>query len=115
MKQDILVNFYRSVIESILTFSIIVWFEGITLKQKLQLNRIVNTASKIIGCSLPTLEDIHLKRVKGRSEKIIKDSSHPANHLFKTLPSGRRFRTLKCGTTRSRQSFFPCAIQTMNK
>ena len=115
MKQDILVNFYRSVIESILTFSIIVWFEGITLKQKLQLNRIVNTASKIIGCSLPTLEDIHLKRVKRRSEKIIKDSSHPANHLFKKLPSGRRFRTLKCGTTRSRKSFFPCAIQTMNE
>ena len=41
MTQDILVNLYRSVIESILTFSIIVWFDGITGKQKLQLNRIV--------------------------------------------------------------------------
>ena len=114
MTQDILVNLYRSVIESILTFSIIVWFDGITGKQKLQLNRIVKTASKIVGCSLPTLEDIHVQRVKKRSEKIIEDASHPANHLFELLPSGRRYRTLKCGTTRSRQSFFPRAVQIMN-
>ena len=105
--QDILVHFYRSGIEPILTFFIIVWFDGITETQKLQLNRIVKTASKIVGCSLPTLEDIHVQRVKKHSEKIIEDTSHPANHLFELLPLRRRYRRLKCGTTRSRQSFFP--------
>ena len=56
---QITLNFYKAVIESVLTFSITVWFGSITVKEKLRLNRVVNTASKIIGRSLPSLESLY--------------------------------------------------------
>ena len=43
-----LTNFYRSFIESLLTFSLICWFNGLTIKDKKSLYGIVNVCSKII-------------------------------------------------------------------
>ncbi len=40
------------------------------------------------------LQDIYLKRCKSRAAKILKDSTHPGNHLFILLPSGKRFRSM---------------------
>ena len=52
---QVMLNFYRAVIESVLTCSIIVWFLSITQKETLRLNRVVETASQIIGRDLPSL------------------------------------------------------------
>ncbi len=49
-----------------------------------------------------------------RAVKIIKDSTHPGNHLFCLLPSGRRFRSMMAKTERLRKSFFPQAIRLLN-
>ena len=114
MNKVILVRFYRSIIESILTFSIIVWFKSATQKQRNKLNTIVNTARRITGCDLPTLESLYISRTTKRADKIIDDVSHPAHSIFELLPSGRRYRSLKCGTTRSRNSFFPQAVNIKN-
>ncbi len=46
--------------------------------------------------------------------KIIKDSTHPGNHLFCLLPSGKRFRSMMAKTERLRRSFFPQAIRLLN-
>ncbi len=35
----------------------------------------------ISGSALPSLQDIYLKRCKSRAAKILKDSTHPGNHL----------------------------------
>ncbi len=42
------------------------------------------------------------------------DSNHPGNHLFRLLPSGRRYRSLMAKTERLRKSFFPQAIRLLN-
>ena len=89
MKKVILIHFYRAVIESILTFSIIVWFGNTSAKQITKLNRIVKTASKIVGCELPSLESLYETRTKKRAHRIIEDATHPANDLFEMLPSGK--------------------------
>ncbi len=57
---------------------------------------------------------IYLKRCKSRAAKITKDSNHPSNHLFRLLPSGRRYRSLMAKTERLRKSFFPQAIRLLN-
>ena len=59
LSTPILVKFYRSVIESVLTFSIIVWYGSLTEAQKGSLDRVVKTASKIIGSDLPTIQTIY--------------------------------------------------------
>ena len=110
VKKEILMQFYRSVVESILTFSIVVWYGNTTEKQKTSLNRVVKSAAKIVGETLPTLSSLYLQRVNSRAQKIIKDSSHPANNLFQLLRSKRRFRYFKTKTERFKNSFYPKAM-----
>ena len=112
---QITLNFYKAVIESVLTFSITVWFGSIAVKEKLRLNRVVNTASKIIGRSLPSLESLYQQRLLRRAGLISQDPSHPAHDLFEPLPSSRRFRSIKTRTRRFSNSFYPVAVQALSK
>ncbi len=68
--------------------------------------RVVRTAERIIGITLPTLQELYSSRVSKRTDKITLDPSHPAHSLFELLPSGRRYRALSTRTTRHRNSFF---------
>jgi len=76
-----MLTFYRAAIESVLTFSITVWFGYITVKEKLILNRVVKTASRIIDRDIPSLESLYQERLLGKASPIFHDSSHPANDL----------------------------------
>ncbi|KAK3517059.1 hypothetical protein QTP86_019583, partial [Hemibagrus guttatus] len=57
-----LVNFYTAIIESILTSSITVWFAAATARDKAKLQRVIHSAEKVIGCSLPSLEELYVSR-----------------------------------------------------
>ncbi len=94
--------------------SITVWFTSATKSDLKRLRRVVRTAERIIGTTLPTLQELYLSRVSKRAGKITLDPSHPAHSLFELLPSGRRYRALSTRTTRHRNSFFPQAIHLMN-
>ncbi|KAK3524865.1 hypothetical protein QTP86_010096 [Hemibagrus guttatus] len=54
----ILTMFYRGTIESILSTCITAWFGNCTVSDCKTLQRIVRTAEKIIGVSLPSITDI---------------------------------------------------------
>ncbi|KAK3565199.1 hypothetical protein QTP86_001007 [Hemibagrus guttatus] len=53
-----LVNFYTAIIKSILTSSITVWFAAATARDKAKLQRVIHSAEKLIGCSLPSLQEL---------------------------------------------------------
>ncbi|KAK3568858.1 hypothetical protein QTP86_018498, partial [Hemibagrus guttatus] len=53
-----LVNFYSAIIESVLTSSITVWFAAATARDKAKLQRVIHSAEKVIGCSLPSLQEL---------------------------------------------------------
>ncbi len=110
----ILKTFYSGAIESILTQCISVWYSNTTNQDCKALQRVVRLAECISGSTLPSLQDIYLKRCRSRAAKIIKDSNHPGNHLFCLLPSGKRFRSMMAKTERLRRSFFPQAIRLLN-
>ncbi len=44
--------------------------------------RVVRTAERIIGTTLPSLQELYLSRVSKRAGKITLDPSHPAHSLF---------------------------------
>ena len=112
----VMLNFYTAVIESVLTFSITVWFGSITQKETFRVNRVVKTASRIICRDLPSLEILYQQRLLGRATSISQDSSHPVHDLFEPLPSSRRFRSIKTRTNRfSGTSFFLLAVQALSK
>ncbi len=110
----ILKTFYSGAIESVLTQCISVWYNNATNQDCKALQRVVRLAERISGSALPSLQHIYLKRCKSRAAKILKDSTHPGNHLFCLLPSGRRFRSMMAKTERLRRSFFPQAISLIN-
>src|SRR4029434_5543016 len=101
-------------VKSVLTYCMSAWYSCCTAADKSALQRDINTAQKITACSLPSLESIARSRYLSRANNILKDSSHPGHHLFTLLPSGRRYRSMRAGTTRLNNSFFPSAIRLLN-
>ena len=96
--------------ESIVCFGITIYFGGMTSGEKSELERLVGHGSRIVGRDLPSVASLYDIRLRKRARKIFDDPSHPANHLFDLLPSGRRYRAIKARTSRFRLSFFPEAI-----
>ena len=88
-------------------------YSGCTAADKTALQRIIITAQKITGCSLPSLENIACSHYLSRAKNIIKDTSHPGHHLFTLLPCDRRYMSSRARTTCLKDSFFPTAIRTI--
>ncbi len=55
LPQELLKQFYSAIIESVLCTSITVWFSSATKSDLRRLRRVVRTAERIIGTTLPTL------------------------------------------------------------
>ena len=113
VQQMILVSFYRAIIESVLTRSITVWYGAASKEGLDKLNSVIRNAERIIRVQLPSLETLYKERSLKRTTMIIQDKDHPANKLFVTLRSGRRFRTFK-GNKRLTNSFYPSATRIYN-
>ncbi|KAM9834751.1 tectonic-2 isoform 19-T24 [Syngnathus typhle] len=110
----VMTTFYRGTIESVLSSCIAVWGGGCTDYNLKALQRIVNTAGKIIGASLPSLKDIYTSHLTRKATTIVSDVSHPAHSLFELLPSGKRYRSLRSRTTRLSNSFILQAVRILN-
>ncbi|KAI4893652.1 hypothetical protein NFI96_010321 [Prochilodus magdalenae] len=64
LSSDILVNFYRCTIESILTNCITAWYGCCSATDRKALQRVVKAAQRITGTPLPAIEDIYRKRYR---------------------------------------------------
>ncbi|XP_061153765.1 SCL-interrupting locus protein homolog isoform X1 [Syngnathus typhle] len=110
----VMTAFYRGTIESVLSSCIAVWGGGCTDYNLKALQRIVNTAGKIAGASLPSLKDIYTSHLTRKATTIVSDVSHPAHSLFELLPSGKRYRSLRSRTSRLSNSFILQAVRILN-
>ena len=86
LPQRLLVNFYRSTIESLLTYCCTLWFNCCTAEDKRKLQRVVRAAERAIGTSLTPLRDIYTGRLQQKASITIKDPSHPGHSLFPPFP-----------------------------
>jgi len=109
----IMTNFYRAIIESILTRSIEVWFDRLPVVNLHKLESVVKNAEKIIGTNLKSLETLYQERLTGKMTNIMKDKSHPSRHYFEFLPHGRRLRAFS-GSSRFVNSCYPQAVKLFN-
>ncbi len=75
MPQELLIQLYSAIIESVLCTSITVnnWFSSATKSDLRRLRRVVQTAERIIGTTLPTLQELYSSRVSKRAGKITLD------------------------------------------
>ncbi|KAM9816502.1 uncharacterized protein ACBT44_010814 isoform 1-T1 [Syngnathus typhle] len=71
----VMTAFYRGTIESVLSSCIAVWGGGCTDYNLKALQRIVNTAGKIAGASLPSLKDIYTSHLTRKATTIVRASA----------------------------------------
>ncbi|XP_077959458.1 uncharacterized protein LOC144408008 [Gasterosteus aculeatus] len=102
LPKTMMVHFYTAIMESILCSSITVWYAAATAKDKGRLQRVIRSAERVIGCNLPSLQDLFASRSLKRAKKIVADPSHPGQNLFVPLPSGRRLRSIRTKTHATR-------------
>ena len=113
VNSQILLNFYRSIIESILSSSITVWFDRATLYDLERMCSVIRQAEYIVDKQLLSLEDVYIQRPRKKLNLILIDDSQPANKYFQMLPSGRRMRHYK-GNVRFTNSTYPQAVKLFN-
>ncbi len=82
LPQELLKQFYSAIIESVLCTSITVWFSSATKSDLRRLQKVVRTAERIIGTTLPPHQELYLSRVRKSAGKITLDPSHPAHSLL---------------------------------
>lgn len=104
---------YRSLIESVLCFSLTVWYKCLTNKDRAKLKKVVKCASKL-GAQVKSLDDLYEKHAISYVKKVIKDNNHPLWPNFKFLRSGRRLGLPVIRTTRFKNSFIPSSIKLYN-
>ncbi len=89
--------------------------EYVSQKRRHNLIRIVRTAEKFVGVSLPQLQDIYTECCVQRAGSILKDCTHPFYGLFSLMQSGKRYRSIKTKTTWLLNSFLPTSIRLLNQ
>ncbi len=82
LPQELLKQFYSAIIESVLCTSITVWFSSATKSDLRRLQRVVRTAERIIGTTLPTLLELYLSRAGLENEKKIESVHSEQNRYF---------------------------------
>ena len=111
--RTILSLFYKSIIESVLCFSLIIFYGSLTGKNKSKLEKIVRNAKRL-GAEVSSLNGLYDKYMKKFVDKIMVDDSHPLYSNFIFLRSGRRLAMPLIRTTRFKNSFIPKGIKLFN-
>ena len=109
----ILTLLYKSIIESILCFSITTWYGNISCQNKNKFKKIVRISCKL-GADVTVLQDLYNRYTLDQMKKIMKDEKHPLNNRYIFLRSGRRLALPKIKTTRYKNSFIPSSIKLYN-
>ena len=76
--------------------------------------KISHVSAKIIGLPTPMLSEIIDHAILKKARAVATESDHPLSTYFHVLPSRRRYRCLKCKTSRYSRSFVPVAIRMLN-
>ncbi len=106
--------FYQSFIESLLTFSFICWFNGLSMKDRNSLNGIVKVCSKIIGVLLRDPCSLQEKCVTQKVKRIISRHDHVLASKFSLMPSSRCYKMPLSKTNRHLKPLIPSAIRLLN-
>ena len=109
--------FYKSVVESAISFAAICWGSSIRTRDLKRINKLIRKAGSVLGGTLETLEMIVQKRMLHKLMEMMEDSSHPLHNTLIKQQSvfSERLLQVRCKTERYRRSFLPAAISLHNK
>ncbi len=82
LPQELMKQFYSAIIKSVLCTSITVWFSSATKSDHIRLRSVVRTAERIIGTTLPTLQELYSSRVSKKGWQNNSDSDQLSQCLL---------------------------------
>ncbi len=83
--------FYKSYVESVLTFSLICWYGNTSIKARKTLSKTVKMCSKVMGVPVQLSYNLYSRQVVRKAHTILSDCAHPLHSEFWLLPSGSGF------------------------
>lgn len=98
--------FYRTFIESVISFSLASWYGQVPLTHRNRLDQIVKWSSKLIGETQLHPSSLYARQLQRIAMAILNDSLHPLNSEFQYLPSGRRLTVPGC-SQKTKKQFCP--------
>ena len=114
VNKDILQTFYRSFIESILTFSCMCWYGSLTMADKKRVDKVLNVCSKIVSESQASLSELYEHRCVQKAKSIMSDTTHVLSNKFvqkeSNCRSGCKYVLPRYKKSRTTKSFIPMAI-----
>ena len=107
--------FYTSIISSTLTFGLACWGVNLLKHDRDKLNRIIKTASVVIGKEQEYICTIYEHRTLSKLKKILNDKTHPFYPIYtqQRIERSGRFRLPRTRTNRNMRSFFPNLYQIL--
>ena len=115
VSQRILTQLFKSLVLSVITFAISVWYGSLNAVNKSKLQKIINQASKITNRPEKNAQICYDELSLNKALKIIDDSKHPLNPYFNLLPSGKRYNVEKSRTVKYKSNFIPNTIKLVNE
>ena len=104
----LLLRLYCSIIEPLLTYCSICYYPALSVKNRNRLLKISHVSAK------PKLSETIDHAILKKARAVATESDHPLSTFFHVLPSQRRYRCIKCTTSRYSRSFVPVAIRMLN-
>ena len=117
LNNEILSMFYKSTVESVITFGILSWYGNCPQHICNKLNKIIKCAKRL-GCDVRLLQNLYQNLLITKVEKMmdsISSKQHPLVKYFKKLPSGKRLSVIYARVQRYRNTFIPAAIRAYNE
>jgi hypothetical protein len=114
VEKTIMSLFYVSVIQSLLMFNLVCHWNSLSFVNKRKLNKIRNSARKIMNVNTTDLNSMYVKNVLHKVDKVMKDSKHPLHNSYTFLPSGNRLRSVARHTSRFNNTFVPASVMLFN-
>ena len=80
----------------------------------MQLDRVVRSASKTIGTTLPTVNELYETCVMKKTRDTLKDASHPLHELYYVAQTGCRYISERAHTNRYPNTSLPNSVRLLN-
>ena len=107
VSRELLQIVYKRLVDSILTFNIVVWYGNLGVNGKAKLARIVGMAGKITGAKQDSLSDLYLTAVERKTARILDDAKHPLFLSVSETPVGPTIQSADCKEECVQKIFYP--------
>ena len=113
VSSHLLNTFYESIILSIISYCLPVFYWPITVNNSDLIEKIIVQSSRIVGRAVKTPEVVLVIATNRFASKIQSDISHPLFHYYRRLPSGR-LASILARTDRYGKTVVPSSIRLLN-